>query len=30
MSTAVLLRFRVHPLWVLAMGATVGWTGFGQ
>ena len=29
-STAVLLRFRVHPLWMLAMGAAVGWTGFGQ
>ena len=28
--TAVLLRFRVHPLWMLAMGAAVGWTGFGQ
>ena len=30
MSTAVLLRFRIQPLWILAMGATVGWTGFGQ
>lgn len=29
-STAVLLRMRVHPLWMLAMGAVVGWTGFGQ
>jgi len=29
-STAVLLHFRVHPLWMLAMGAAVGWTGFGQ
>jgi chromate transporter len=29
-STAVLLRLRVHPLWLLAMGAAVGWTGFGQ
>jgi chromate transporter len=29
-STAVLLRFRVHPLWILAVGAAVGWTGFGQ
>jgi chromate transporter len=29
-STAVLLRFRLHPLWILALGAAVGWTGFGQ
>jgi chromate transporter len=29
-SAALLLRFRVHPLWMLAMGAAVGWTGFGQ
>ena len=29
-SAAVLLRFRIHPLWILAMGAAVGWTGFGQ
>lgn len=29
-STVVLLRFKVHPLWMLAMGAAVGWTGFGQ
>ncbi len=29
-STMVLLRFRVHPLWMLALGAMVGWTGFGQ
>lgn len=29
-STALLLRFRIHPLWMLAMGAAVGWTGFGQ
>lgn len=29
-SAIVLLRFRLHPLWVLAAGAAVGWTGFGQ
>jgi chromate transporter len=29
-STALLLRFRIHPLWMLALGAAVGWTGFGQ
>jgi len=29
-STAVLLRFKVHPLWMLALGGAVGWTGFGQ
>lgn len=29
-SAAVLLRFRVHPLWMLALGAAVGWTGLGQ
>jgi chromate transporter len=29
-STALLLRFKVHPLWMLAMGGAVGWTGFGQ
>jgi chromate transporter len=29
-STAVLLRFRIHPLWMLALGAAVGWTGLGQ
>lgn len=29
-STAVLLRFKVHPLWMLALGAAIGWTGFGQ
>jgi chromate transporter len=29
-STAILLRFRIHPLWMLAAGAAVGWTGFGQ
>jgi chromate transporter len=29
-STAALLRFRIHPLWLLALGAAVGWTGFGQ
>lgn len=29
-STAILLRFRIHPLWILALGAAVGWTGFGQ
>jgi hypothetical protein len=29
-SAAVLLRFGIHPLWMLALGAAVGWTGFGQ
>lgn len=29
-SAAVLLRFKVHPLWMLALGAAIGWTGFGQ
>jgi chromate transporter len=29
-SAGVLLRFRIHPLWMLALGAVVGWTGFGQ
>lgn len=29
-SAAVLLRFNLHPLWMLALGAAVGWTGFGQ
>ena len=29
-SATVLLRSRVHPLWMLALGAAVGWTGFGQ
>jgi chromate transporter len=29
-SAGVLLRFPVHPLWILALGAAVGWTGFGQ
>jgi len=29
-STAVLLRFRIHPLWMLALGAAIGWTGLGQ
>ena len=29
-STVVLLRFKIHPLWMLALGAAVGWTGFGQ
>ncbi|HYD05210.1 MAG TPA: chromate transporter [Reyranella sp.] len=28
--TVILLRFRIHPLWMLALGAAVGWTGFGQ
>jgi chromate transporter len=30
MSTVVLLRFKIHPLWMLAVGGAVGWTGFGQ
>jgi chromate transporter len=29
-STIVLLRTKFHPLWMLALGAAVGWTGFGQ
>jgi len=27
---AATLRLKVHPLWLLAAGALVGWTGFGQ
>ncbi|HZQ01752.1 MAG TPA: chromate transporter [Reyranella sp.] len=29
-STAMLVRFRLHPLWMLAIGAAIGWTGLGQ
>lgn len=29
-SAAIAIRFRVHPLWLLAGGAIIGWTGFGQ
>lgn len=29
-SAAIALRFKVHPLWLLAGGAAIGWTGFGQ
>ena len=29
-SAAIAIRFRVHPLWLLAGGAIVGWTGVGQ
>ncbi len=29
-SAGVVLRFKVHPLWLLAAGALIGWTGFGQ
>ncbi len=29
-SASVLLRSKVHPLWMLALGAAVGWTGLGQ
>jgi chromate transporter len=27
---AAALRFRIHPLWLLAAGAAIGWTGLGQ
>lgn len=27
---AAALRFKVHPLWLLAAGAAIGWTGLGQ
>ena len=29
-TVAVTLRFKLHPLWLLAAGAAAGWTGFGQ
>jgi len=29
-SAALAVRFKIHPLWLLAAGAAVGWTGFGQ
>lgn len=29
-SAGLALRFRVHPLWLLAGGAVLGWTGWGQ
>ncbi len=29
-SAALALRFQVHPLWLLAGGAALGWTGLGQ
>ncbi len=29
-STVVLTRSRIHPLYVLAFGAVVGLSGFGQ
>lgn len=29
-SVAIAIRFKVHPLWLLAGGAAIGWTGFGQ
>jgi chromate transporter len=29
-TVAVAFRFKLHPLWLLAAGAAIGWTGFGQ
>jgi chromate transporter len=29
-SALVAIRTKVHPLWLLAAGAAIGWTGFGQ
>ena len=29
-SAGIALRFGLHPLWLLAGGAIVGWTGIGQ
>jgi chromate transporter len=29
-SAALTLRSKLHPLWLLAAGAAIGWTGFGQ
>jgi chromate transporter len=29
-SALIAIRIRVHPLWLLAAGAGIGWTGFGQ
>lgn len=29
-SAAAALRFKIQPLWLLAAGAAIGWTGFGQ
>jgi chromate transporter len=26
----IAIRTKVHPLWLLAAGAAIGWTGFGQ
>jgi chromate transporter len=29
-SALLAIRTKVHPLWLLAAGAAIGWTGFGQ
>ncbi len=29
-SALIAIRTRVHPLWLLAAGAAIGWTGLGQ
>jgi chromate transporter len=29
-SAVAALRLKVHPLWLLAAGAAIGWTGLGQ
>ncbi|HTR82949.1 MAG TPA: chromate transporter [Reyranella sp.] len=29
-AAAVASRLKLHPLWLLAAGALIGWTGFGQ
>ncbi len=29
-SAVVALRLKVHPLWLLAAGAAIGWSGLGQ
>lgn len=30
LSAIVAIRTRLHPLWLLAAGAAIGWTGIGQ
>jgi chromate transporter len=29
-TAGLALRTKVHPLWLLAAGGAIGWTGFGQ
>ena len=29
-SAAIAVRFKLNPLWLLAGGAVIGWTGVGQ